>query len=168
MIDLAKKRLGDRALIRLANLEEPLDFVSDKSVDVILSSLVLDYVKHWDSLFLEFSRVLRDEGYLIFSIEHPAAKWSNPDHPRRTIKPKNYFDFELVELVWTGFGKHVPVRSYRRPLGTLFECLGNARFYVERFLETQPTEEFKRVNPEDWDKVRRNPTFLCILARKHL
>jgi SAM-dependent methyltransferase len=168
MIKLAKQRIGKRVSLRLANLEDPLDFLSDNAVDIVLSSLVLDYIKNWDSLFSEFSRILRDDGYLIFSIEHPAAKWANPDHPRRTIKPKNYFDLELVELVWTGFGKPVPVRSYRRPLGILFESLGSTGFYVERFLEAQPTEEFKRVNPDDWDKVHRNPTFLCIRARKLL
>ncbi len=168
MIDLAKQRLGKRASIRLANLEEPLDFLSDKSIDVILSSLVLDYVKNWDRLFLEFARVLRDDGALIFSIEHPAAKWANPEHPRRTIKPKNYFALELVEFVWTGFGKPVPVQSYRRPLSTLFESLRSAELYIDKLIEAQPTEDFKRVNPEDWDKVCRNPTFLCIRARKHL
>jgi len=168
MIDLAKQRLGKRASIHLANLEEPLDFLSDKSIDVILSSLVLDYVKNWDRLFLEFARILRDDGALIFSIEHPAAKWSNPEHPRRTIKPKNYFDLELVEFVWTGFGKPVPVQSYRRPLSTLFESLRSAELYIDKLIEAQPTEDFKRVNPEDWDKVRRNPTFLCIRARKYL
>jgi len=168
MIDLTKQRLGKRASIRLANLEEPLDFLSDKSIDVILSSLVLDYVKNWDRLFLEFARVLRDDGALIFSIEHPAAKWANPEHPRRTIKPKNYFALELVEFVWTGFGKPVPVQSYRRPLSTLFESLRSAELYIDKLIEAQPTEDFKRVNPEDWDKVCRNPTFLCIRARKHL
>lgn len=92
MIHFAKQRLGNRATIRVANLEEPLDFLSDKSVDIVFSSLVLDYVKNWNPLFSEFSRILRDDGYFIFSTEHPANQWSNPDHPRRTKKPRNYFD----------------------------------------------------------------------------
>ncbi|MFX1566707.1 MAG: class I SAM-dependent methyltransferase, partial [Promethearchaeota archaeon] len=92
MIEFAKQRVGTRATLRLTNLEEPLDFLNDKSVDVVFSSLVLDYIKNWPPLFSEFSRILKDDGYLIFSIEHPAAKWSNPDHPRRTIKTKNYFN----------------------------------------------------------------------------
>lgn len=168
MIHFAKQRLGNRATIRVANLEEPLDFLSDKSVDIVFSSLVLDYVKNWNPLFSEFSRILRDDGYFIFSTEHPANQWSNPDHPRRTKKPRNYFDLELVELIWIGFGKPVPMLSYRRPLSTFFECLHNAGFYMDKLIEPQPTEEFKRENLEDWDKVRRNPTFLCIRARNDL
>ena len=167
MIRFARQRLGNRATIRLANLEEPLDFMSDKSVDIVFSSLVLDYIKNWNSLFSEFSRILRNDGYVIFSIEHPAGKWANPDHPRRTKKPANYFELEQVELIWIGFGKPVPVNSYRRPLSTFFDCLKHAGFHLDKFIEPQPTEEFKHANPEDWDKVRKNPTFLCIRARKH-
>ncbi len=168
MIHFAKQRLGDRATIRLANLDEPLDFLADKSVDVVFSSLVLDYIRNWDPLFAEFYRILCDDGYFIFSTEHPHNKWSNPDHPRRTKKPKNYFNLELVELIWTGFGKPVPVLSYRRPLSHFFECLHQAGFHLDKLIEPQPTEDFKHQNPKDYDKVSRNPTFLCIRARKTL
>jgi SAM-dependent methyltransferase len=167
MIFYARERLGNRATLQVANLEEPLDFLSDKSVDIVFSSLVLDYIKNWTLLFSEFSRILKDDGYLIFSTEHPAGKWANRDHPRLTKKPRNYFELEHVEFIWTGFGKPVPVPSYRRPLNTFFGCLQSAGFSLDKFVEAQPTEEFKKANPEDWERVRRNPTFLCIRARKH-
>ncbi|MHA2405665.1 MAG: class I SAM-dependent methyltransferase [Candidatus Hermodarchaeia archaeon] len=166
MIEFTRKRLGNRASIRLVNLEEPLDFISDNSVDIVFSSLVLDYIKNWAPLFSEFARILKDDGYLIFSTEHPAGKWTNQEHPRRTIKPENYFELEQVELIWIGFGKPVPVRSYRRPLSTFFECLRSTGFSLDKFVEPQPTIEFKNANPEDWVKVQQNPTFLCIRAKK--
>ena len=168
MIHFAKRRLGDRATIRRANLEEPLDFMTDKSVDIVLSSLVLDYIRNWTLVFSEFSRILRDDGYFIFSTEHPSAKWEGRDHPRRKRRPENYFNLEIVDFLWTGFGKTVLVSSYRRPLSTFFECLHAAGFYLDKLIEPQPTEDFKRSNPEDWDKIRRNPTFICFRARKHL
>ena len=34
MIQFAKQRIGNRATIRKANLEEPLDFLPDQSVDI--------------------------------------------------------------------------------------------------------------------------------------
>lgn len=168
MIHFTKQRLGDRATIRRANLEEPLDFMADKSVDLVLSSLVLDYIKNWSPLFSEYSRILRDDGYFIFSTEHPSSKWTNREHERITRQPENYFNLEIVDFLWTGFGKPVLVSSYRRPLSTFFECLHTAGFYLDELIEPQPTEDFKRQNPEDWDKVRRNPIFMCIRARKHL
>ena len=170
MIHFAKRRLGDRAIIRRANLEEPLDFMADKSVDIVLSSLVMDYIRDWNFVFSEFSRILRDDGYFIFSTEHPTAKWSHYliDHPRVKKRPENYFNLEIIDFLWTGFGKPVLVSSYRRPLGTFFECLHAAGFQLDKLIESQPTEDFKRANPEDWDKVLRRPSFMCIRARKTL
>lgn len=168
MIHFAKRRLGDRATIRLANLEEPLDFMDDKSVDIVLSSLVMDYIRDWNFVFSEFSRILRDDGCFIFSTEHPSTKWEVRDDPRQNRRPENYFNLELVDFLWMGFGKAVRVQSYRRPLGTFFDCLHDAGFCLDKLIEPQPTEDFKRVNPEDWDKVRRRPSFMCIRARKCL
>ncbi len=168
MIHFAKQRLGDRATLRRANLEEPLDFMAGKSVDIVLSSLVLDYIRDWDSLFSEFSRILRDDGYFIFSTEHPSAKWEGRGHPRIKKRPKNYYNLEIVDFLWRGFGKPVLVSSYRRPLNTFFECLHAAGFQLDKLIEAQPTKDFKRTNPEDWDKVRRNPTFICFRTRKML
>ncbi|MFW9935439.1 MAG: class I SAM-dependent methyltransferase [Candidatus Thorarchaeota archaeon] len=168
MIEFTKQRIGNRAQIRLANLEDPLVFLSDASIDIVFSSLVLDYVKDWNFLFSEFYRVLRDDGFFIFSTEHPQAKWANKDNPKRIKRPENYFKLEEVDYLWTGFGKAVRVSSYRRPLGAFFECLHNAGFYLDKFIEAQPTKGFQQQNPADWDKVRRNPTFLCIRARKRL
>ncbi|MFW9831960.1 MAG: class I SAM-dependent methyltransferase [Candidatus Thorarchaeota archaeon] len=167
MIHFAKKRLGDRATIRCANLEEPLDYIADKSVDIVLSSLVLDYIRNWSLLFSEFSRILRNAGYFIFSTEHPHAKWANKEHPRLKKRPKNYYKLEIVDLLWTGFGTPVLVSSYRRPLQTFFECLHATGFHLDKLIEPQPTEDFKRQNPEDWEKVSRNPTFICIRAQKY-
>jgi SAM-dependent methyltransferase len=168
MIHFAKERLGNRATIRQANLEKPLDFLLDNTVDLVFSSLVLDYVKDWDSLFTEFSRILCDDGYFIFSIEHPFSKFAYKDHPRCEVIPENYFEIEYVEFVWTGFGKPILVPSYRRPLGTIFECLHNAGFCLEQLIEPLPIKDFKRQNPEDYEKTSRNPSFLCIRARKPL
>ena len=166
MIEYAKQRVGNRATIRQANLEKPLKFLADQSIDLVFSSLVLDYIKDWNSLFKEFARILYDGGYFIFSTEHPLSKFSYMEHPEKEILAKNYFELEYLEIFWTGCGTLVP--SYRRPLSTFFECLVEAGFQLEKFVETQPTEDFKRVEPERYERVSRNPTFLCIRARKIL
>lgn len=166
MIHFAKQRLGDRATIRLANLENPLNFITDTSIDVVLCSLVLDYIKNWKQLFAEFFRILRDNGYFIFSTEHPFAKWANRDRARQPNRPQNYYNLELTDFLWRGFGKPVLVTSYRRPLSTFFDCLHETGFHIDRLIEPQPTEEFKYHNPEDWDPACRNPTFICIRAKK--
>jgi SAM-dependent methyltransferase len=104
MVRLARERIGDKAEVRLANLEAPLDFLAEASFDVIVCPLVMDYVKDWESAFGEFHRILKPGGCLVFSMEHPYAKYD--DH-RET---SNYFEVELVEYTWRG-------------LASLFPCL---------------------------------------------
>jgi SAM-dependent methyltransferase len=166
MIQFAKQRVGNRATIRRANLEEPLDFITNRSVDLVFSSLVLDYVNDWESLFTEFSRILIDDGYFLFSTEHPFSKFSHDKYPDIETLAENYHEKEYMELYWSSHQVLVP--SYRRPLGMFFECLGKAGLCFEKLIETRPTEDFKRHHPEDYDKTARKPTFLCIRARKRL
>jgi SAM-dependent methyltransferase len=166
MIKLAKQRVGHCTTILQANLEEPLDFLADSTFDVVFSSLVLDYVKDWEPLFVEFSRILRDGGYFIFSTGHPIEKFTYKEHPEREILAENYFAQEYLEIYWSGAGITVP--SYRRPLSTYFECLEKAGFLFDNLLEPRPTEEFKENLPKSYNKVSRNPTFLCLRARKLL
>ena len=110
MVQLARERLGTKARVVQADLGKPLGFLADASFDIVLSALVLDYVRDWGAAFREFHRVLRQSGLLIFSVDHPFAD------PFIQDERVNYFQTELVEYEWTGFGAPVRVPSYRRPL----------------------------------------------------
>jgi SAM-dependent methyltransferase len=160
MVRLARQRLGDKAQVRQANLEEPLDFIPDACFDIILSPLVLDYLHDWRAVFCEFHRLLRSPGRLVFSIGHPYAEF---DIRRST---SNYFHVERVEYTWTGFGTPVNMPSYRRPLAEVINPLLEAGFNLDKVLEPQPTEEFKSADAEDYEKLLRNPGFMCLRALK--
>ena len=160
MVMLAKQRLRKKAQIVQANLEQPLAFLTDGSFDLVVSPLVMDYVKDWAKAFGEFHRVLRAGGHLVFSIEHPQAKY---DAHRVS---SNYFEVELVEYEWRGFGVAVQVPSYRRPLAEVINPLVRAGFILEQILEPLPTEEFREKAPEDYQELSRRPGFLCIRALK--
>jgi SAM-dependent methyltransferase len=71
MVELARQRLRQRAVVMRANLEEPLNFLETESFDVIISALALDYVRDWSALFREFFRTLRAPGHFLFSAGHP-------------------------------------------------------------------------------------------------
>ena len=160
MVRLAEERLGNKAQVFHANLEEPLDFIQDRSLDIIISPLVLDYIKDWESLFVEFNRILEVGGCLVFSMEHPYAIYN--DH-RET---SNYYAVELVECEWNGFGIPVRMPSYRRPLNEVINPLVKAGFRVDQLLEPIPTEEFKQRDPEEFDILNKNPGFMCVRAIK--
>lgn len=158
MVRLAKQRLGDKVPVILADLEAPLDFLADGSFDIVVAPLVMDYVKDWEFTFNEFHRVLRDGGVFVFSMEHPHPKF---EAHRET---SNYFEVELVEFTWRGFGKPIKVPTYRRSMGEVINPLLRAGFILDQILEPQPIDKFKEKEPEEYEKLMRAPGFMCIRA----
>lgn len=158
MVVLARERLGDAVDLRLLDLRDPLPW-PDAYFNVVLSSLVMDYIEDWLPVFREYRRVLKEGGVLVFSVEHPFTKtiWHPTD---------DYFRTERGEMTWRGFGVEVVMPSYRRPLEAMMEPLHGAGFLVERILEPRPTEEYRRADPEGYDVVSRRATFLCVRARR--
>jgi SAM-dependent methyltransferase len=160
MIELARKRLGADADLRVADLNQPLDFLDSESFDLVLSPLVLDYVKDWRRLFKEFYRILRAGGHFVFSINHPFFDY-------RYHKTGNYFATETVGVEWKGFkGVSVYMPSYRRPLEELLNPLLEAGFRLEKVLEPKVTEMLLEKDPKHYEELSREPCFLCARAKK--
>jgi SAM-dependent methyltransferase len=160
MVELARRRLGTTAEVRLADLGRPLAFLGDSSFDVVLSPLVLEYVADWRHTFAEFYRILRPAGWLVCSVTHPLFDYLY-------FKSDDYFRTELVSVEWRGFeGVRVRMPSFRRPLGETINPLLEAGFRLERILEPRPTEEFREADPKHYEELSRRPAFLCISARK--
>jgi SAM-dependent methyltransferase len=160
MVRLARKRLGARVRVLVADLQDPLNFANDASFDIIIAPLVMDYIKDWAVVFREFHRILLPGGVLVFSMEHPFSKYY--DH-RQT---SDYFDTDLVEYTWRGFGSPVTVPSYRRPLSAVVNPLIEAGFILDRLLEPMPTGEFKAADPEGYAVLLCSPGFLFLRAKK--
>jgi SAM-dependent methyltransferase len=159
MIGLARKRLGRDVPLHLADLDKPLTFLGSGTFDVVLCSLVLDYVKNWESLFAEFNRVLRSFGAFVFSVGHPFT-----DYLKHT--ETSYYDTELVEDTWTGFGIEVTVPYRRRSLSSTLTPLLRSGFRLEDILEPRPGKEVKAADPRAYERLEGLPGFLCIRARK--
>lgn len=159
MVEFASKRIGTRATILQADIGQPLTFLQDASFDIVLSALTLDYILDWNCVFREFFRILRQPGYLVFSIGHPLADFI-------LSGAENYFHTELVQWEWRSLGIPVHVPAYRRPLSAALNPLIEAGFALERILEPVPTEQFKQENPKDYKELSRRPGFLCIRAAK--
>jgi len=103
--------------------------------------------------------VLRDGGSLVFSMEHPLSEF--------TLRlADNYFDVEYVEFTWHGFGKPVVVPHFRRPLMEVFNSLSDAAFRLDKVVEPVPTLKFREQDPEDYERLRARPGFLCVRAVK--
>ncbi|MHA1124396.1 MAG: class I SAM-dependent methyltransferase [Candidatus Heimdallarchaeota archaeon] len=159
MIGYAKKRLGNKAEILVADLSEPLTFVTDNSIDIIVASLVLHYVSNWLPFFEEFKRVLKEDGSIVFSTHHPHADWKWHDRP-------NYFKKELYEETWQIEGKPYTVKYYHRTLANMFAIFKKYGFYVDVLLEPLPVKEGKEIDPKSYERLLKNPQFLFIRLKK--
>jgi ubiquinone/menaquinone biosynthesis C-methylase UbiE len=163
MVHSAKQVLGESATVMQADLNKPLNFLESQSFDVILSSLVLDYVKDWDSLFTEFFRILCDNGQLVISIHHPFFLDLKNNQEQIEID-KNYFHIQPVEENWSPTGMGIP--SYRRPLGAISNAFWNSGFLIERIVEPIPTEAWRAIHEPFYEKWMEHPVIICISARK--
>src|SRR5262245_31966134 len=160
MVELARTRVAGKASVLQADLGRPLDFLPPASFDLVLSALTLDYVRDWDAVFGEFFRVLREPGHLVFSAEHPSDVFYD-HHPHG-----NYFEIEPVHYEWRGFGTPIRMPSYRRPLQEMLRPLLAAGFALEQLLEPRPVPQFREQEPGDYEKLMRQPGFICFRARK--
>lgn len=154
LIDIAKKRLKTTN-VRVANLEEKLDFIEDSSVDVIVSSLVLHYIENWTPIFKEFKRILKPDGCIVFSIHHPHQDWY-------WFELENYFEKALRESSWNIDDSKFTIHVYHRTLMEVFNTISEEDFYVERLLEPFPLEEGKKLDEEFYEKLITKPRFLFL------
>lgn len=157
MLAHAKARLGERADLHVADLSGALPF-ADGAFDVVLSALVLHYLRDLTSPLRELHRVLVPGGTLLFSTHHPTCE---AERLEAAGVPVRYFETEPVEEDWTGIGR---VRFFRRPLTAWFEALSGAGFHVDRVVEPVPTEAFARAHPEKYARLLRRPAFLIVRA----
>lgn len=159
MVELAQKRNPDKGKFFIHDLATPLPGIADASCDVVLCALALHYVADWTLTMREFHRVLKADGILVISIEHPFYEYE-------FFKSKKYFEVEPVSCTWKGFGKAVEVHSFRRSLSKCITPLTSNGFFIDRLVEPKPTEEFEKLDPKHYKELQTFPAFLCIRAVK--
>jgi SAM-dependent methyltransferase/predicted kinase/N-acetylglutamate synthase-like GNAT family acetyltransferase len=156
MVALAAQRLTGRAKVLQGDVTDLRGILTDSSFDLIVSSLVLHYVKDLPTMFFEWARLLRPQGMLVFSTHHPI-------HQPSIVEP-GYLKPELIEEEWAWLGEKM--RYYRRPLRDLIDPLTAAGFVIERICEPSPSDTLKAKDPRGYDRLSRLPAFLFVRARK--
>lgn len=157
MVDHARKRINApeaRFSLRVADLADRLPF-DDSTFDGVVSPLVLHYLKDWRPTLREMNRVMKREGWLLFSTHHPAAD-------AELFATQNYFATEHVVDHWEWVGR---VEFYRRPLMEIVDSLSDSGFVIEKLVEPVPTDQFRHARPDAYERLMHQPAFLMIFAR---
>lgn len=152
----ARERLSDRARFEVADLEKHLDWVGSASMDVVVASLVLHYLRDWGLVLGEVYRTLRPGGAFVFSIHHPITGWALSDHT-------DYHRTELIHEKWNWEGVSVTAGMYRRPLSAVFAPLRESGFLIDMVDEPRP-EDSQLGDQRVREVLETKPVFLFIRA----
>ena len=127
MVELCRQRLPS-GRFRSHDLAQPLDWLPDRSGDLVLFALALEYVDDRAEALRELRRVPRPAGALVLSRQHPTGVWLRDGG--------NYFDVRVIEEVWRRGWR---VRYWLVPLERTCEELHEAGFLMKRLHEPRPT-----------------------------
>ncbi|TVL91046.1 class I SAM-dependent methyltransferase [Streptomyces sp. SAJ15] len=155
MLRAAERRLGDRAVLRRHDLEEPLTFLEDQSFDLAVMALVYHHIDAREQLLAEIRRVLRPGGTLLVSTTHPTGDWN--------YFGGSYFSDERVELPFDG---RFALSYWRMTLERFLGELLGARFVLEELAEPRATEKARLADPRRYEKTHTSPSFLAVRLRR--
>ena len=158
MINIARQRIGDLATLFVGDLGQPIA-LADSDYDLIVSSLAMDYVRDWSVPLSEFRRLLRPNGRLIFSVQHPLGSFS-------WLKPPTAFGIHYCETTWRVFTKEpVVVPDFYRSFEEIMNPVIQAGFQLTKIVETKPIEALRKIDPRKYQKGSTFPTFMVIDAK---
>jgi ubiquinone/menaquinone biosynthesis C-methylase UbiE len=159
MLMLCKKRVGDKARIVKCDLSNGLSFLENRSMDFILSSLTLDYVEDWYHMMSEFSRILKPGGVLLFSAKSPYDIYSEKHI-------ETYYQIINMEHEYEEYGETISVFFYKRPLQEMIMPVIKSGLKIIAVNEPVPTEKFKEIRPDIYDRYINRPEYIIIKAVK--
>lgn len=156
MVHLAKERNGDQGTFFVHDLEVPFTMLEDHYFDTVVCALAMHYTEDWNQTLQEFYRVLKPNGMLVISIEHPFFEYTY-------FTSKKYFDIEEgVKCTWNGLGRPLEIHRYRRSLQECINPLVRNGFIIDTLLEPKPVAEFKKRDPKHYKELNKFPAFMCI------
>jgi SAM-dependent methyltransferase len=156
MLAQARQRLGADADLKVGDLAGPLPF-PDNAFDDVMASLVLHYLRDWGPTLAELRRVLRPDGRLIASVDHPFAI----NIMRRKAGPRpDYFQTGNRIEKWTMGGQTAQLSFWDRPLHAMTDAFTAAGFRISVINEPQPVPAARELFPDDFHILNTFPSFL--------
>jgi ubiquinone/menaquinone biosynthesis C-methylase UbiE len=159
MVELARRRLGADADLRVAELGSPLPFPDD-AFDDVTASLVLHYLQDWGPALAELRRVLKPGGRLIASVGHPFV--TNMEHRQAGREPDYFATYNYVDE-WTVGGQTAVLSFWSRPLHAMTDAFTAAGFRILVISEPAPAADTPPELLPESVASRPSGAFLCFL-----
>ncbi|MFM2589649.1 class I SAM-dependent methyltransferase [Vibrio sp. TBV020] len=159
MVSLVKEKLGERVKAYQQDLAKGLPEEESESTDVMICPLVLHYIEDLTVFFKDVSRVLKPNGYIVFSTHHPFADFE-------CSTSGNYFERELVKEEWNTVGDPVQVTFYRRSLMEITDAINNSGLVISQLSEGKVSEAVKEIDMNVYQRLFHNPNFIFMKCLK--
>jgi ubiquinone/menaquinone biosynthesis C-methylase UbiE len=166
MLEVAKEKTTSPKIKYIHSKMEAIEF-PEKSFDLALSSLAFHYVKDLEPLIQKISILLKDDGDLIFTVEHPTftangtQDWHyNTQGEIKHFPVDDYFYEGERQAIFLG----KKLTKYHRTLTTYIQILLKNGFKIQDIKEPKPPKNLLN-RPGMLDEMRR-PMMLIISAKK--
>ncbi len=145
--------------------------VPRESMDLIVSSYALQYVKDLKKLFTQFYKTLKPGGTLAFSLDHPVLyahypKVQGKKRNRDASKFFNYLQERRLEWVFNLSGRSARAYSYHRTVGTIIKSLVSAGLEIDACVEPSPELKGVTHHQKIASIAKRIPHTLILRAKK--
>ncbi|WP_225228761.1 class I SAM-dependent methyltransferase [Bacillus sp. PS06] len=171
MLELAKTKTTAESGIsyHYGNCEN-LVFLSTKTFDMIISNMVIQDLADYDAALSEMYRLLKDNGYFIFSILHPCfitpeSGWiRNSEGKKQYWKADHYFHEGMYEQNMLSEAEEKIV-YYHRTLTSYMKAITKAGFTLEALVEPKPSKEMLDKYPQ-FEEDLKIANFIVFKVRK--
>ncbi len=166
MLKVAKEKTHFSEVEYICGAIEDMDF-KEESFDMVLSSLAFHYIKDYKELIEKINKVLKPNGILIFTVEHPVftaygtQDWYYDNNKEILHFPVDNYYYEGKRIA-NFLGEDVV--KYHRTITTYLNTLLINNFNINQIIEPQPSEEMLDILGMK-DEMRR-PMMLIISAIK--
>lgn len=167
MLKVAKEKTHFSEVEYICGAIEDMDF-KEESFDIVLSSLAFHYIKDYKELIEKINKVLKPNGILIFTVEHPVftaygtQDWYYDNNKEILHFPVDNYYYEGKRIA-NFLGEDVV--KYHRTITTYLNTLLINNFNINQIIEPQPSEEMLDILGMK-DEMRR-PMMLIISAIKY-
>ncbi len=168
MITEAKKHDSNKIEYRVLSMDK-LNSIDEK-FDLVFSSLAFHYVKNFEKLMQNISRLLNKDGLLIYSQEHPmlTATIPNDKFPKYyEVDKKRYYilaDYQR-QTKRVGDWLDLKVTKYHRTVENIVNTIINSGLEILELEPSKPSKRALELLPK-LSKEFERPMYLFVKARK--
>jgi ubiquinone/menaquinone biosynthesis C-methylase UbiE len=162
MIAIASGRMPPGKLIVGDSCRLP---IGSEAFDIVVSNLLIHYLKDLRPVFGEVNRILGPKGQFIFTFHHPIAEVADYKIKKGVVAATLSPYYHNQAYRWRMAGK-MELISYHHSFENIFSSLKKSGFTVSDLVEPHPPKSAQAVNPDAFEITSRFPNFCGIKAVK--